>query len=273
VEASGLVLRKTYPGHFNASATVDGAANDFHIDQDIHGKPFVTLVSEIPFLHSLFRLGILRLVNMWTPLASPWIRPLAVVDGSTVIPQRDLIRGRWFPKLFADNVYSKNFTSELFLWRYNSWIDYNETIEPRIHVDENMEIGQAIVFSTTDTLHSGIGLPGDDELSRLRLLISNPSNQTCEEEKQWLNDLLQSTINTMTSPKTRLLLKTAQLAAQQSCNGNLDFIFKQDILHQLMRVSLEMRLVILVIPNHFIIGLGVGLMCSLPVVFWMRKRR
>ena len=145
---SGFVLRKGGPlGKKIPGEAHDWVAQRVHIDQDLEGEPLRRMgmawaVKYAPFLEVL---------NVWTPLATPRLRPLALMDLRTLRENDDVLRYRANSTRNAGGR-AGSFVSDRLMPVFNR--------AQRWHWDSGMVFGHAMLFLTGKTAHSSFSLPG-----------------------------------------------------------------------------------------------------------------
>ena len=155
---SGFVLRKGGP----LGKRVDGGEKGFdlvaqrvHIDQDLEGEPLVRMgmaaaVRWAPFLEVL---------NVWVPLATPRLRPLALNDVRSLRHGDDVLRYRANSTRNAGGR-GGSFSSDRLMPVFHR--------DQRWYWDSGMRFGHAMAFLTGQTAHTSFSLPVETHLDAFR---------------------------------------------------------------------------------------------------------
>eukprot|EP00510_Aplanochytrium_minuta_P002922 CAMPEP_0184006324 /NCGR_PEP_ID=MMETSP0954-20121128/613_1 /TAXON_ID=627963 /ORGANISM="Aplanochytrium sp, Strain PBS07" /LENGTH=383 /DNA_ID=CAMNT_0026284827 /DNA_START=432 /DNA_END=1583 /DNA_ORIENTATION=- len=174
LKCTGFVIRKGGPlGVPLNGSGFDLVAHRVHIDQDLEGDPLLSLG-----LTWLFRLPFISLLNVWTPLETPRMRPLAVMDENSIDPSFTLR-------------YTANSTKNAggFLGSFKSdrlMTIYHEG--QKWYWNSNMTFGDALVFYTGVNPHTSFTIPGEtiqlELLTQLYSLINEDNKEICSDEAE-----------------------------------------------------------------------------------------
>jgi hypothetical protein len=145
VRCAGFVIRKGGPqGAKLVGSGFDGVAQRVHIDQDLEGEPLLSmgltwLFESVPFMH---------IVNVWSPLHRPALRPLAMMDLATLDP-RDVLRYRTNSTANAGGR-GGSFASDRLMARHSP--------EQEWWWDPTVDFGSTVLFLTGRTAHSSFSV-------------------------------------------------------------------------------------------------------------------
>jgi hypothetical protein len=186
VKCAGFVMRagnplgkKSQPGT-TSRARFDMVAQRVHIDQDLDGEPLQSMG-----VAGLLQMPFVELFNVWVPLLTSPIRPLAFADTRTVADEH-LLRYR---ANSTQNAGGRNgsFSSDRMMalhhhaqeWWYHSGVEF----------------GDAAIFSTGRTAHSSFSLPGEhvlnEHLARFQGMREILLQQAEKHGKEWAAELSQ----------------------------------------------------------------------------------
>mmetsp|Transcript_5399 Transcript_5399/g.7050 ORF Transcript_5399/g.7050 Transcript_5399/m.7050 type:complete len:456 (-) Transcript_5399:243-1610(-) len=148
LRCSGFVIRKGGPLGIPVNGTgFDMVAHRVHIDQDLEGDPLKSMG-----LTWLFHLPFIEMLNVWTPLKTPRMRPLAVMDVRTVNPLYTLRYRANSTRNAGGKIGS--FQSDRLMTMYHKGQDW--------YWNSNMTFGDALVFYTGRNPHTSFTIPGED---------------------------------------------------------------------------------------------------------------
>jgi hypothetical protein len=145
-----MVPMQSQPGSSNR-VNFDMVAQRVHIDQDLEGEPLRSLG-----VMQLLQMPFMELFNVWVPLMTSPIRPLAFADIRTMNATH-MLRYR---ANSTKNAGGRNgsFSSDRMMALHHH--------EQKWYYNSGIEFGDAFIFSTGRTPHSSFSLPGEDALSK-----------------------------------------------------------------------------------------------------------
>lgn len=245
---SGFVLRQGGPlGIAVAGKEFDRVARRVHIDQDIEGEP-------------LHRLGIawalnylqpsLQILNLWTPLTTTQLRPLALMSVST-LDHEDVLRFRANSTDRAGGRFG-SFSSDRMTTLWNK--------KQQWHWDSTMKFGQSMVFLTTRTAHSSFSIePAEQFLAAvLKHLVGFLEEgmtlaATCDMLRDKNATLGEDAASvTKTPPATLILVIKVHHLLGKLCSSSDESEARavaEDAVTSMVRKSLEIRCATLLLPR------------------------
>jgi len=238
LQCSGFVIRKgsALARQVNGMG-FDMVAQRVHIDTDVEGEPLRSLGMSWMFFYASY----LHILNVWTPLKTPALQPLGVVDIRTQ-PQDKIARTRANSTKNAAGNYG-SFAADRLMTMYDEnmkWWWFPE-----------MQFGQSIVFLTDKTAHSAFTIFEDERAlaNYLDILISLRTNgNKCP-------SILPDVPSEMTPNAARLMLDVVEATKVVCQDPSSKEKLREDTIDSISRSSLEIRCATMVIPqNHIRIG-------------------
>jgi hypothetical protein len=262
VAAEGMIMRKGGPNGLRldqdvARGEMNGhdVAQAIHADQDVRGTPLKQIMRGFApwmFRHQTpggsNRLSPLVLVNLWIPLQQV-TRPLTLMDRRTLNARKHQLRYALPTETFLDRTEDMRFND---IWAFL----HDDAQQWYFH--SHMAHDRAYVFDTLGEPHGSFILPGEDvaerlylELKRLREQLA--AGQMAEPPEITGIDLPVGT----TAPLRQAIESMAGLVASAPVNKSGQPVVEvwlaraAEAMDSVVRKSLEMRVVALLLPNHW----------------------